>query len=93
MPKRRRRLPGRYQPKSVPDPDTYGIPPFSVFEGKNGLWGLMDSRGKVIEPAEWHRAEQTEVEQREQGITLVQGFAVLSVYPDSWYAIPLPSWD
>ena len=39
------------------------------------------------------RAEQTEAEQREQGITLVQGFAVLSIYPDSWYAIPLPSWD
>ena len=54
---------------------------------------MKDSTGRVIEPPEWHRAEQTEAEQREQGITLVQGFAVLSIYPDSWYAIPLPSWD
>ncbi|MBF1367890.1 MAG: hypothetical protein HXN14_06850 [Porphyromonadaceae bacterium] len=93
MPKRRRRLPGRYQPKPAPDPDTYGLPPFSVFEGENGLWGVKDSTGRVIEPPEWHRAEQTEAKQREQGITLVQDFAVLYVYPDSWYAFPLLSGD
>lgn len=84
MPKRRTHLPGKYKPKTVPEPNFTGPKPLTLFQAENGLWGVKDGAGNIeIEP-EYVRAEQTERERLNNTVRLVSQFDVLEVSPDDW---------
>lgn len=62
MPKRRRRLPGRYKekPELVFKKPEF---PLSLFQGENGLWGVKDAVGDT--EAEAHTTEYLKAQRRE----------------------------
>lgn len=85
MPKRRRRLPGRYKekPERVFKKPEF---PLSLFQGENGLLGVKDAVGNTEAEAQYHRAPQSAAERASQPVRLAhhQGTEVLLVSPESY---------
>lgn len=84
MPKRRRRQPGRYQPKPEILPNFTGTKPLSLFQAENGLWGAKDGDGNIVIEPEFLRGEQTELERDNNAVRLVSKDTVLMVTPNDW---------
>ena len=93
MPKRRRHLPGKYQPKQPIHPNFTGSKPLALFQADNGLWGAKDGEGNIeIEPI-YQRAPQTEEEKRTNTVRLVAYDHVISVTPEDWDLVAFCSPD
>lgn len=84
MPKRRRRLPGRYKPRTEPGSNFTGPKPLTLFQAPSGLWGVKDSEGNIVIEPIYRRAEQTEREKQTSSVRLVSEDTVLTVTPDDW---------
>ena len=94
MPKRRRHLPGRYQPKPKPElgPNFTGTKPLTVFQGEDGKWGAKDGDGNiVIEPI--YRMGQREEDRANNNYILGNGFEVILVTPDDWDLLAFSAGD
>lgn len=93
MPKRRRRLPGKYKPKPELPPN-FSVPrPLTLFQAEDGLWGAKDGAGNIeIEPI-YHRLEQTEEQKLRNEVHLVSHDTVLSVTPEDWDVVVWMSAD
>lgn len=86
MPKRRRRLPGKYKPKTEPEiaPNFTGTKPLTLFQAENGLWGAKDGDGNIELKPIYRRIEQTEEEKMQDAVRLASADTVLLVTPDDW---------
>lgn len=84
MPKMRRRQPGKYKTKQPAVSNFTGSKPLTIFQAKNGLWGVKDGDGNIeIEPV-YKRIEQTEKQKLRDEVYLASEDTVLSVTPDDW---------
>lgn len=84
MPKRKRRRPGNYKPRTEIPPNFSGPKPLTLFQAENGLWGAKDGDGNIeIEPR-YRKLEQSEEQKWKNEVSLASNDTVLSVTPDDW---------